>query len=197
MDYKLRIFIDYWNTIICGQKALGVEYFVPNWTQIPEVIKRVVNEVTQQSVVYEGCHVYASVSGAESDAGVRDFLEKTLPRFPGYDVILKERKQRSFVCPVCGERTEKSEEKGVDVALSTDLLMHGVQGSFDIAVVLSNDSDLIPAIRFISRRGKKVIHASFLPEEGEDVALSCWYSMELRRYKELVHKAEAKKIKGE
>ncbi|MEX0833420.1 MAG: NYN domain-containing protein [Actinomycetota bacterium] len=41
---------------------------------------------------------------------------------------------------------EREYEKGIDVALATDLVFHCAQRSFDRAIVVSTDTDLLPAI---------------------------------------------------
>ena len=51
----------------------------------------------------------------------------------------------------------KAEEKGSDVALATHLLHDAHMGDYDTAVVVSNDSDLIPPIGIVRQDlGKKV-----------------------------------------
>ncbi len=45
----------------------------------------------------------------------------------------------------------KAQEKGVDVALAVDVVRYGlVEKSFDVAIVASTDTDLIPALEAIS-----------------------------------------------
>ena len=41
---------------------------------------------------------------------------------------------------------EKFREKGVDVKLATDLIVGAVDDQYDVAIVVSSDSDLVPAI---------------------------------------------------
>src|SRR5205823_6322546 len=54
-------------------------------------------------------------------------------------------------------RVIKTEEKGSDVNLATHLLIDGVDDSYELAVVLSNDSDLLEPIRVVTQRlGKPV-----------------------------------------
>jgi len=54
-------------------------------------------------------------------------------------------------------RVIKTEEKGSDVNLATHLLHDAHTGKFDIAVVLSNDSDLLEPIRIVrAQLGKSV-----------------------------------------
>jgi uncharacterized LabA/DUF88 family protein len=54
-------------------------------------------------------------------------------------------------------RVIKTEEKGSDVNLATHLLHDAHRGRFDVAVVISNDSDLLEPIRIVRRElGKSV-----------------------------------------
>ncbi|MBI3922699.1 MAG: NYN domain-containing protein [Armatimonadetes bacterium] len=51
----------------------------------------------------------------------------------------------------------KAEEKGSDVALAAHLVHDAHKGDYDTAVIISNDSDLVPPIRIVREElGKKV-----------------------------------------
>lgn len=52
-------------------------------------------------------------------------------------------------------------EKGVDVQLAVDLLVGAYENYFDTAVVVSSDTDLIPAIRKAKQLGKTVEYIGF------------------------------------
>ncbi len=55
-------------------------------------------------------------------------------------------------------RVMKTEEKGSDVNFATWLLMDAADDLFDVAVIISNDSDLKEPIRLVRERfGKKVV----------------------------------------
>ncbi len=54
-------------------------------------------------------------------------------------------------------RVIKTEEKGSDVNIATHLLHDGYQGAFDAAVVISNDSDLVEAIKIVKNELNKVV----------------------------------------
>jgi uncharacterized LabA/DUF88 family protein len=43
----------------------------------------------------------------------------------------------------------KTEEKGSDVNIATHLLHDGYQGAYGVAIVISNDSDLVEAIKIV------------------------------------------------
>lgn len=54
-------------------------------------------------------------------------------------------------------RVVKTEEKGSDVALATELLNDAHLRRFDIAVLITNDSDLLPPIRIVrGQLGRKI-----------------------------------------
>lgn len=44
------------------------------------------------------------------------------------------------------------EEKGIDVSLAVDLVSGAVDGAFDVGVVVSTDTDLLPALEFVIAR---------------------------------------------
>lgn len=52
-------------------------------------------------------------------------------------------------------------EKGVDVKLATDLISFAVDCKMELAYVFSSDSDLIPAINEVKRRGVQVVYLGF------------------------------------
>lgn len=51
-------------------------------------------------------------------------------------------------------------EKGIDTALAVDML--ALQQTYDVAVVLSGDADMLPSISHIQRQGKHVASVEFL-----------------------------------
>jgi uncharacterized LabA/DUF88 family protein len=52
-------------------------------------------------------------------------------------------------------------EKGVDVHIAVDLLRGSYENHFDTAVLVSSDTDLIPAIHGVRNKGKKVEYIGF------------------------------------
>ncbi len=59
--------------------------------------------------------------------------------------------------PASQVRVIKTEEKGSDVNLATHLLVDGFQNAYELAVIVSNDSDLLLPIRFVTEElGKPV-----------------------------------------
>ncbi len=73
-----------------------------------------------------------------------------------YGSFLSRRKRRPLVNPPSvGPRTVEvfdTEEKGSDVNLATYLLRDGFKGEYEVAVVVSNDSDLIHPIEIVRNK---------------------------------------------
>lgn len=86
----------------------------------------------------------------EPDDDKHDFYE-FLRRELGFRVVSK---------PLRAHDTHY-EEKGVDVALATELIAQGFNDSYDVAIVVSGDADYDHAIRYVQDRGKVVEAAAF------------------------------------
>ncbi len=52
-------------------------------------------------------------------------------------------------------------EKGTDVKIAVDLVVGAVDNVYDTAILVSSDTDLIPAIRYIKHKGKKLEYVGF------------------------------------
>lgn len=53
------------------------------------------------------------------------------------------------------------QEKGVDVRIALDIYKHGIKNTYDKAVLISSDTDLIPAVRMVQSLGKNVEYIGF------------------------------------
>ncbi|OGY36636.1 MAG: hypothetical protein A3I08_01260 [Candidatus Andersenbacteria bacterium RIFCSPLOWO2_02_FULL_46_11] len=52
-------------------------------------------------------------------------------------------------------------EKGVDVHMAADLLRGAYKNLYDTAILVSSDTDLIPAIQYLREEGKKLEYIGF------------------------------------
>jgi len=69
------------------------------------------------------------------------------------------------------EREGRYIEKGIDVALATDLLALGFRGAFDVAIVVSGDGDLKNVIERVQSVGRIVKVAFFTNSMAEELKL--------------------------
>jgi uncharacterized protein (TIGR00288 family) len=59
------------------------------------------------------------------------------------------------------DNTGRYHEKGVDVKMAVDLLIGAYEDTYDTAILLSSDTDLIPAIKKIREKGKNLEYIGF------------------------------------
>jgi uncharacterized LabA/DUF88 family protein len=89
---------------------------------------------------------------------------------------------------------ERSREKGIDVKLAIDLLMGAVEDRYDVAVLVSSDTDLVPAIEWArSQCRKRVEYVGFffpeLEQPGTDRLLEA-----VRPTKTLIYNTDVQRI---
>ncbi len=76
-------------------------------------------------------------------------------------------KSEILTCPSCKEEISILEchrytEKGVDVKIAIDLLLHALNNKYDTALLFSGDRDYVPAIKYVKRKlRKKVVYCHF------------------------------------
>ncbi len=64
----------------------------------------------------------------------------------------------------------KTEEKGSDVNIATHLLVDGYQNDYEIAIIVSNDSDLLAPIQVVTKQMGKPV-GMLNPQKNPSVAL--------------------------
>lgn len=69
----------------------------------------------------------------------------------GVEVVLARFKEKTVTCPVCGNVFKRHEEKETDVALGLRLVELLAQEACDTVVLVTGDTDLVPAIRAAKR----------------------------------------------
>jgi hypothetical protein len=196
---RFQIFVDFWNLQITlndhEAKALKKDRasFQIDWKKLPAVFVREAAQIlTVKDTAYSGMLVFTSYNPAsEPDRNHHKWATTWLHRQPGVHVSCVERKKRGRakcqVChkeihkcpqPECGAPLEGTVEKGVDTAIATDMIRLAWEDAYDVAILVTSDADLIPAVEFIERKGLSVIQAGF-PSYGIELASACWASFDL------------------
>lgn len=185
---KVMIFIDFWNFQLSWNEyhhKLGSPTRIPiPWEKL---LSQVLVDNVESGAAYSGTHVYASINPVNPiDNKLRSFLTNTMDLYPGYRVIVKERKaakpfrcsndgcrKEIITCHHCSKPVSRTVEKGVDTSIAIDLFHYALDNIYDKAILISNDEDFVPAIECIQRRGNQIIHAAF-KNQGLAVKRSCW-----------------------
>ena len=193
---RIRVFIDFWNLKLTLNRREGERIgetnarFDIDWAHFPRVLASEAARIVGLSEYsYDGAIVYASYNVSEADIPLRKWLTTWLDRQPGIQVVVRERRPKRAPtcpsckrlisqCPYCNERIAATEEKGIDTAMVTDMVRLAWEEAYDVGVVVSSDSDFVPAVEFLDSRGLKVIQAGF-PPLGINLATSCWASFDV------------------
>jgi NYN domain len=72
--------------------------------------------------------------------------------------------------PEVFKKPKQQKSKGVDITLARDMLSHGYQDHYDIAVVVAGDGDYVPLIEEVKRAGK-IVALSFFENHGLNESL--------------------------
>lgn len=67
----------------------------------------------------------------------------------------------SDICKKCGAQDLRFQEKGVDVGMAVDMVVDSFSGDVDRVVLVSSDTDLIPAVKSIKNRGIEITYLGF------------------------------------
>ena len=91
-----------------------------------------------------------------------DKTEKSQKMVEGQQKFLSKLEQQGFAI----ERGKivydhKIREKGVDVKIAIDLVVGASEDRYDTAILISSDTDLIPAVKYVVGKGKKVEYVGF------------------------------------
>lgn len=101
---------------------------------------------------------------------------------PRFHLILGKYLKKSFECFNCHRIIHTYEEKESDVRIATQIVADAYQNNCDIAIVVSADSDMIPAIELAKEAGKQV-YAYFPPnQQSSNLRTLCGRTIDLVRY---------------
>ena len=185
-----RIFIDYWNFQLQWNRRSQKGC---DWSKLPNALVASAAAIAPQfgSLRLDDIRVYASVNaGRPNDGKLRNWLETFLDRQPGFRVFIRERKSRvqpircrecgleTHECPHCHAKFERAAEKGVDAAILTDMFSLAWEQAYEVAILVSSDADMVPAVEKIQDKGLKVINATW-SGWGHQLAKTCWASFDI------------------
>lgn len=76
---------------------------------------------------------------------------------PKFKLILGKYLKKEITCFKCGNKIHTHEEKETDVRVATQIVADAYQNNCDLVIVVSADSDMIPAIELAMEAGHKVV----------------------------------------
>lgn len=198
---RIRVFIDYWNLQLTlnekEAKSAGADSndvrFKVDWRRLPQWLANKAAETAGiPKFTFEGAIIYASYNPKTDEGrGFNKWATSWLNRQPGIQVQCRTRQPRTATrcttchapilkCPrpECGAVIIGTVEKGVDTAIATDMIRLAWEDAYEVGVLASSDADLVPAVKFLDLKGRKLIQAGF-PPTGVELATACWASFDL------------------
>lgn len=157
---RVIVYIDGFNFYF-GLKESEWRYYY--WLDYPKLASNLINQL-ENAVISSTKYFTARVSAPE-DKRIRqqNYLE-VLQLRGNIELYFGDYRDKSFTCTGCERPNFIPNEKQTDVNIAVQMLVDAYENAFDVAVIISGDSDLVPPIREIKRLfPEKKIFACFPP----------------------------------
>lgn len=176
MSSRVMLFVDngnLWGSLSSHYSKIGKPKEKVDYDKLAGSLCARARAILAEEVTYEGTYLYGSLPPGEVPGRAplsqqeREGRERQYRFFDrmkfirGFIVRVSDRRRRWMECEHCRRRIDYTIEKGVDSNIVADILSLAWEDAYDVAIILSDDADLVPAAEFLPRKGKKVIHASF------------------------------------
>lgn len=164
---RVKAYVDGFNLYYGMKDKHGRQYL---WLDIEAFVRRLVKP-SQNLVAVE--YFTARVRNKpDSEQRQATYLDALAAHSPLVTVVEGRFQKKKHKCQSCGVRRVLYEEKETDVSIAVKLVEDGVRNVYDIALLISGDSDLCPAVRSVKRVSptKRVI-AVFPPKRRSEELL--------------------------
>jgi hypothetical protein len=153
---KTNIYIDGFNLYYGALK--GTTY---KWLNVAQMCQHLLPKNQIVKIKYFTAHVGARPDDPHKPVKQQTYF-RALETIPNLEIVLGHFLVKECVMPLAGQPANapkfvtviKFEEKGSDVNLATHLLHDGHKRDYEVAVVITNDSDLLEAIRIVRQELK-------------------------------------------
>ncbi|MCY4000786.1 MAG: NYN domain-containing protein [Bacteroidetes bacterium] len=193
MSCRVRVFIDFWN-YTSNMKRID-QRIKTDWEHIGPALTRKIPEIikTHLQVEFQGLNVYGSYD-PHSQKNLLTWAEKSLGKVTGASVYMGQRREKKNsihckqcrhtinYCPKCNKKISSTEEKGIDVRMAVDMIKFAWVDNYDVAILVSDDTDFIPVAELLGTKGIKVVHATF--SDSSLLTYSCWAKIDMRTARE-------------
>ena len=167
MAHGVVIFVDYQNVYMRARDAFHNPHADPYWMgQInpTELGKHIVgDDATLERDLY-GVRIYRGMSNNERDPKGHKAARRQVAAWERQPLTTVTTRQLRYPR---NYPDAKAEEKGIDVQIALDFVMMAVRNEYDVGVLMSNDTDLRPALEEVINLGSHTVEvATWEPREG-------------------------------
>lgn len=169
---RLHVFFDGFNIYYSLKRKKWQRYM---WLDYLALARSLVRE---DQILSGATFVTARVPGPQESARRQSIYLDALCAVtaPGDVLVMREGtiEKRPMRCPGCKHNWHRPQEKRSDVLLALELVMGAVDDTYDTAVLVTADSDLIPAARLVRDRFlKRVLLITPPGTKAEELAAAC------------------------
>ncbi|MGW5154507.1 NYN domain-containing protein [Nonomuraea wenchangensis] len=155
MTDRVEVFLDYQNVHLAAHECFAPRFGVPVHQTLvhPLAVAERIVEKRKHGGLLQGVRVFRGRPNPEHEptpAAANDAQSAAWSRDPRVTMIRRPLNYR-------GWPEERPREKGVDVALAISLVKTALRAEYDVAVVFTSDTDLLPAIEMAFRETKPKI----------------------------------------
>ena len=176
---RAHVFVDYWNFALAQRQVAlqrrGVTWRI-DWQRFPAwLVERAEDELAFDYLTHVGTIVFTSFNPSNPNSVQhRNWANGWLGRQPATEVVIYEQQRvpaptcpacniEMSTCSECGAGLAGFQEKSVDTALAISIVEKALRREIEVAILVTSDSDLIPAVDAAHRRGCLVVQAAFPP----------------------------------
>lgn len=188
-QYRVRVFVDFWNYTLAMKRV--DPSFRTAWRKFGPAVALAAAQAIGPNVqhAYQGMSIQGSYDPSR-DQKLINWVKTGLNGYPGVSASFAERHRKRqpptcphchlkvHDCPSCGLSMRGTEEKGVDVRMTVEMISLAMLRSYDVAVLVSSDRDFIPVAEFLDSYGIVVIHGAFANTSAQ-LTNSCWSKIDL------------------
>ena len=144
------------------------------WLNLQTYFERLIQDDYVQKIWY----FTARVSGA-SASRQNSYLDAllTLPKIEIKYGLFKDKTQKCRVIgcslPASQKKYKVPEEKGTDVNIALQMIDDAYQGLCDRIILVSGDSDLVPAIKLVKKRHPRIQVSVYIPSTNQKRGAAC------------------------
>lgn len=166
---RVAVFVDYQNVYHCARKAFGDPSTDPPTFghvrphRLALLLKQLGEEVDSERELC-AVTVYRGQPGPKSHANLQSAFAHQIAAWRKLPLTTVKTRPLRYqpTAHSHGKPSQwRAEEKGIDVLLALDVAMGARDDQYDVAVVVSADSDLLPAIEVALEAGKRVETATW------------------------------------
>ena len=119
------------------------------WLDLEKICKRYIDVAYEE---FAGIKYFTALSWKSTSLPKQKiYIDALLAHSSNIEIVYGKFKARTKKCPLCNQQYIGHEEKLTDVNLAIHLFENALKNTFDEAVIISADSDLIPPITAIKR----------------------------------------------